>query len=293
MLNLNRLKNPIWTRSDNLRDPSVFKTKEGYHLFYSRFSNKDWSKPENWSIGHVFTKDFIIFDKDRDISPKGFASPGDVILWGGRYIIPYQAYPERPTKLCFSQSQDLILWSEPEFFMEEALELPWNQAQRTIDPTFVVDGDTLHCYFVGTDLINYSGHTNLIGHAVTKDTDLRKWDILSTDKPLIGVGKDAPDGVENVVVINRDNQWTMIYSEGLKNQHLAYAVSDDLYTWELKGRLEIEAQNWIATRYGAPFIWKEDDMWLMILMGEDAENNTAFGLLSSTDGLKWNMLQDK
>ncbi len=293
MLNLKNLKNPVWSRCDNLRDPSVYKTNEGYHLFYSRFSNKDWSKPENWSIGHVFTRDFVTFENDRDISPKGYASPGDVIFWGGRYILPYQSYPEKPTKLCFSQSEDLIHWSEPEFFMEEAVELPWNQAKRTIDPTFVVDGDTLHCYFVGTDLINYSGHTNLVGHAVTKDSQLRQWTILTVDEPLIGVGKDAPDGVENIVVIRQDNEWIMIYSEGLKNQHLATGKSKDLYAWNFEGKIEIEAQKWIETKYGAPFVWKEKDQWLMILMGENAENITTFGLLTSLDGVNWKMLPEK
>jgi sucrose-6-phosphate hydrolase SacC (GH32 family) len=293
MLNLNQLRNPVWKRSDNLRDPSVFKTNKGYHLFYSRYSNKDWSKPENWSIAQVFTKDFITFENDRDISPKGFASPGDVIFWGGRYLLPYQAYPEKPTKLCFSQSEDLISWSKPEFFLEEAVNIPWNQAQRTIDPTFVLDGDTLHCFFVGTDLVHYDGPTNLVGHAVTKDVNLRKWEILTLEEPLIGVGKNAPDGAETEVVIRQDGKWIMIYSEGLKKQHLAYALSDNLYTWELKGRIGIEPQTWTAAKYGAPFVWKEEDRWLMILMGEDAEQTTTFGLLHSKDGLNWTMLQER
>ncbi len=293
MLDLSKLKNPVWKRSDNLRDPSVYKTNEGYHLFYSRYSNKDWSKPENWSIGHAFTKDFMTFENDRDISPKGFASPGDLIFWGGSYILPYQSYPEKPTKLCFSRSSDLITWSAPEFFMEEAVDLPWNQARRTIDPTFILDNDTLHCFFVGTDFIHYSSQANLVGHAVTKDAQLRKWEILTVEEPLIGVGKDAPDGAENVVVLRQADKWVMIYSEGLINQHLAYALSDDLYKWEFKGKIEIESQTWISTRYGAPFVWKEDDRRLMILMGENAENETTFGLLHSDDGLNWKMLQEK
>lgn len=293
MIDLHQLGNPVWERSDNLRDPAVYKTKNGYHLFYSRFSNKDWSKPENWSIGHVFTKDFLTFGDDSDISPKGFASPGDLIFWNGQYILPYQSYPEKPTKLCLSRSTDLITWSKPEFFMEEAVTLPWNQAERTIDPTFVVDKDVLHCYFVGSDLIHYSGHTNLVGHAVTQDPELKKWDIFSFNEPLIGVSEDAPDGVENVTVFRSENRWAMIYSEGLRNQHLALALSDDLYSWEFKGRLPIPSQKWTATRYGAPFVWKDDDQWLMILMGEDADNRTTFGLLHSADGLHWEMLQEK
>jgi len=293
MINLNMLKNPIWTRSDNLRDPSVYKTEEGYHLFYSRYSNKDWSKPENWSIAHVFTTDFITFENDRDISPKGYASPGDVIFWGGRYILPYQSYPQRPTMLCFSQSTDLYNWSKPEFFLEEAAELPWNLEHRVIDPTFVINGDTLHCYFVGSDYKSYTDKTNLVGHAVTKDPDLRKWEIITVDKPLIGVGEDAPDGAENVAVFPSEDKWIMIYSEGLKNQHLAYAISDDLYNWEFKGKIHIPSQKWFYTRYGAPYVWKDDDKFFMILMGEDIQNRTTFGLLHSKDGINWSILSEK
>ena len=173
------------------------------------------------------------------------------------------------------------------------MDLPWNQAKRTIDPTFIQDNDTLHCYFVGSDMIHYSSQANLVGHAVTKDAQLREWEILTVEEPLIGVGKDAPDGAENVVVLRPADKWVMIYSEGLINQHLAYALSDDLCNWEFKGKIEIESQTWISTRYGAPFVWKEEDRWLMILMGENAENETTFGLLHSKDGLNWSLLQEK
>ena len=150
-MNIKELHNPVWKRSDNLRDPSVFKASDGYYLFYSRYSNNDWTRPENWSVACTFTRDFINFENDRDISGKGFASPGDVIQWNGKYILPYQSYPDVPTMLCYSLSEDLKNWSDPVFFLEEARELPWNQANRVIDPTFVTEGERLHCFFVGTD----------------------------------------------------------------------------------------------------------------------------------------------
>ena len=112
-MDLKRLTNPVWKRSDNLRDPAVYKTEEGYHLFYSRYSNKDWERPENWSIGYTFTKDFIHYENDRDISAKGFASPGDLIEWKGKYIFPHQSYPETPTMLCYSgllSSENGVNW---------------------------------------------------------------------------------------------------------------------------------------------------------------------------------------
>lgn len=253
-MDLKKLSNPIWKRSDNLRDPSVWKSADGYHLFYSRYSNNDWTKPENWSIAHVITKDFVTFEEDRDISAKGFASPGDVIRWKGKYILPYQSYPEVPTMLCYSTSDDLENWSKPVFFLEEAVHLPWNQANRVIDPTFVTEGERLHCFFVGTDRVHYASATNLVGHAYTDDPELKEWTITTVDSPLIGTCEDGPDGAENVTVFRNNNEWVMIYSEGLKSQHLAYITSKDLIHWGNKGKITIPEQSWMSTRYGAPYV---------------------------------------
>lgn len=293
MLNLKHIKNPILRRSDNLRDPSVYRTEMGYYLFYSRFSNKDWEKEENWSVACVFTRDFIRYEMDTDITPKGFASPGDLIFWNGRYILPLQSYPLKPTMLCYIESKDLVIWSKPKFFLEEVLDLPWNLGKRAIDPTFVVDGDTLHCYFVGSDDKNYSGHSNFIGHAVTIDNSLKKWEIQSKKEPLIGCSEHAPDGVENVAIFKNSVEWIMIYSEGLRKQHLAYAKSKDLYHWTLMGSIDIPHQKWVSKKYGAPYVWKEDKQWIMILMGQDDDDTTSFGLLTSQDGIMWKMLGDR
>ncbi len=291
-MDLKKLSNPIWKRSDNLRDPSVWKSADGYHLFYSRYSNNDWTKPENWSIAHVITKDFVTFEEDRDISAKGFASPGDVIRWKGKYILPYQSYPEVPTMLCYSTSDDLENWSKPVFFLEEAVHLPWNQANRVIDPTFVTEGERLHCFFVGTDRVHYASATNLVGHAYTDDPELKGWTITTVDSPLIGTCEDGPDGAENVTVFRNNNEWVMIYSEGLKSQHLAYITSKDLIHWGNKGKTTIPEQSWMSTRYGAPYVWKEDEYWVMILMGEDGNSHTTFGLLTSKDGIIWEALSE-
>ena len=291
-MDLKKLSNPIWKRSDNLRDPSVWKSADGYHLFYSRYSNNDWTKPENWSIAHVITKDFVTFEEDRDISAKGFASPGDVIRWKGKYILPYQSYPEVPTMLCYSTSDDLENWSKPVFFLEEAVHLPWNQANRVIDATFVTEGERLHCFFVGTDRVHYASATNLVGHAYTDDPELKGWTITTVDSPLIGTCEDGPDGAENVTVFRNNNEWVMIYSEGLKSQHLAYITSKDLIHWGNKGKITIPEQSWMSTRYGAPYVWKEDEYWVMILMGEDRNSHTTFGLLTSKDGIIWEALSE-
>ncbi len=284
------LHNPVWTSHDNLRDPSVLKVADGYRVFYSRLSGKNWGSPQSWAIAAVFTKDFVHFEDDRDISPKGHASPGDVVSWHGRFLLPYQSYPAKPTRLVFSESTDLKSWSPPKPFLIEALDLPWNDAKRVIDPTFVLDGDTLHCFFVGATM--KPAKANLLGHAVTRDPKLEKWEILSRDAPLLGRSDRAPDGVENVSVFRTGNHWTMIYSEGLAAQHLALATSTDLLTWKLVGPLEILRQKWMQHKYGAPFVWRDGAGWRMILMGENADGRTTFGLLSSPDGEHWTLLPE-
>lgn len=60
-MNIKELHNPVWKRSDNLRDPSVYKASDGYYLFYSRYSNNDWSRPENWSVAVYLYKRFYSF----------------------------------------------------------------------------------------------------------------------------------------------------------------------------------------------------------------------------------------
>lgn len=297
-LDLARLRNPVWTSVDNLRDPSVLKVPGGYRVFYSRLTttNGNWGDPRNWAVADVFTRDFIRFENDRDVSPKGHASPGDVVEWHGRFILPYQTYPSVPTQLCFSESPDLLTWSAPKPFVMDARFLPWNSLKRVIDPTLVLDGETLHCFFVGSaNVTNAAGKTlraNLLGHALTRDPKLEQWEILSTNAPLLGVSERAPDGVENVMVFRTGDRWTMIYSEGLADQHLALATSTDLRLWKPAGPIRIAPQKWMARKYGAPFVWREGDQWLMILMGQNAAGRTAFGLLASTDGRRWTPLPE-
>lgn len=295
-LDLASLRNPVWVSQDNLRDPSVLKTDDGYHLFYSRFSvgAGGWANPENWHVAEVVTKDFATFRGDRDVSPAGCASPGDVVRWHGRWILPYQTYPHKPTQLVFSVSTNLADWSPPRPFLPEALNLPWNALHRVIDPSLVIEGRILHCFFIGSanhlDARGKSVRANLMGHAVTDDPNLQKWEILTAERPLIGYSDAAPDGVENTMIFKTGGHWTMIYSEGLQAQHLALATSPDLMQWELRGPIEIPRQPWMSRKFGAPFVWRDGDRWLMILMGTDAQDRTTLGLLSSADGAHWEPL---
>lgn len=293
---LTGVMNPFWLRSDNHRDPFVLKTQDGYYLFYSRHVGPEWGGEERWAIARAFTRDFRNFSDDRDISPKGFASPGDVVQWHGRLVLPYQSYPLPPHRLCYALSGDAgRTWSDPVYFLDEARQLAWNLDRRLIDPAFVVDGDTLHCYFVGSSGWGGGGtRANLLGHATTRDPQLRDWTIHSMQQPLMGMSEFAPDGVENVVVFRPGNEWIMLLSEGLNEQHLAYATSPDLCRWTRGGRIDLPVQYWMRHRYGAPCVWREQDIWYMVLMGEETPQHRAFlGLLASRDGLNWMLAPER
>jgi sucrose-6-phosphate hydrolase SacC (GH32 family) len=246
----------------------------------------------------VFTKDFVNFEDDHDITPKGFAGPCNPVLWHGRYLLPYTSYPLAPSKLCYSESKDLEQWGKPIVFLDEARHVPWNTHKRAIDPTFVADGDTLHCFFIGSCWTETKGrHANLMGHAVTTDPELKEWKILTPGKPLIGRSKGPSssdyDGAENLTVFKTGNQWTMIYSEGLVHQHIAYAQSPDLTHWTLHGPVRLPVQNWMKRKHGGPLVWREKDYWVMILMGTAEDNRTRFGLLTSDNGVDWSPLPEK
>jgi sucrose-6-phosphate hydrolase SacC (GH32 family) len=100
----------------------------------------------------------------------------------------------------------------------------------------------------------------------------------------------VPDGAENIDVVRDGDHWLMIYSRGLKNQHLAYAVSTDLVAWTFKDDIAIDRQWWMERRYGAPSVWRGADRWWTPLMGEDAKAFARVGLLTSPDGVRWTVL---
>jgi len=287
------ITNPVLRLANNLRDPSVRRRTDGYDLFYTLYKGGDWNFSENWSVGCCFTRDFVSFSEHRKIAGPNFASPGDVVRWHGRWVLPFQSYPQRPQRLFYAESPDAEAWSEPKSFLDEALTLPWNTDGRAIDPSFVVNGDQLHCFFVGSDGLGTPQRANLLGHAVTRDPDLRSWTLLSVDTPLMGRDR-APDGVENVVVYRAGVQWIMMLSEGIEEQHLAMAASDDLLVWEPLGRVAISGQRWCSFRHGAPFVWQEQSCYYMILMGEeDPSHRSSLGLFRSPDGLRWQAYPDR
>ena len=282
-----------------------------YELYFTHFTGPHpeklftGSSTRHYSVRSVSTRDWRTFSAVRDVTPPGYVSPDAPVEWRGWSILAYQAYPDKAlggpqSGLFFSRrpagsAPGGAGWSQPRPFLREVLTLPWNRAHRAIDPTLIVDESTglLHCFFVGSAPFGRKrrgARANLLGHAMTNDTELKSWVVLTQAQPLIGTSREAPDGVENVAVFRAaGGGYAMIYSEGLASQHLARAISRDLTSWIKLGRLALPGtadaaatdgdargrttadddeagapsaaaggvQRWLGARYGAPYVWHE------------------------------------
>ena len=107
------MTNPILSHckgfQGSLRDPSVlFHGPEGgYTIFYTQVVGDEYYDPANWSVRAVHTMDFKHYTNDRAMTGHGFASPSEVIAFGGRWLWACQSYPG-PSKLFYFRFTKVI-----------------------------------------------------------------------------------------------------------------------------------------------------------------------------------------
>jgi hypothetical protein len=168
--------------------------------------------------------------------------------------------------------------------------------RRAIDPTCVVDGEVLHGFCVGSGATATPGqHAPMVGHAVSLDPSLHRWQVITRDAPRIGRSQavDNDAGAHHVTVFRAGDGWTLMDSEGVATQHRAWGRSPDVCRWKCKGALPLPAQRWMRRTPGAPCVWREGDGDVMMLMGTDAADGTTSGLLTSPDGVHWALLPEQ
>lgn len=271
---------------NHVRDPAVLVDNDMIHLFFTLYD----PEADTYHIGMNTTEDFIRFSDIALISPEGYASPGNVIRAGNKWVICYQQYREFPHYLCLSCSEDLKNWSKPVKIFNTGAENKWNIDKRVIDPYLVEWQGLFYCYYTGSTRWNKKSGHNLIGIARSRDLD--NWRDISVDKPVIGVDYpwEEPDGCENNCVIRHRNKWHMLYSASLTNQKIAYAVSDDLINWEKKGLCHVPDFKASAYHFGAPFIIEKltsSARFYMIYQGRAVNGHMSFLLLESDDLVNW------
>lgn len=282
-----RIANPVWSLPDkHLRDPAAVVVDGVVYLYFTYYD----PAARTWHIGMSTTRDFLEFAPIELVSPEGYASPGNVIRYDGKWVLCYQQYREFPHYLCLAFSDDLRTWSEPQRIFNTGPENTWNVDKRVIDPFIVENEGTFYCYYVGsTRWGKPSGH-NLIGVATSKD--LKTWTDATPEAPAIGVDFEweGPDGNENNYVLRREDRWFMLYSASLKNQKIAYAWSDDLIHWEKGGLCDVPVFDASATGFGAPILLEgitDNGKHYMLYQGRDLAGHMSFLLLESDDLIHW------
>ena len=119
------LTNPVFSLPGlSVRDPAAIWHEGVCYLYYTRHAG-DWEAGASWDVGMVATRDFGVFSEERVITPKGYASPGNVVRSGGEWIMPLQSYPW-PSEVALLRSRDLVNWSEPDHIVPADTGLGWD-----------------------------------------------------------------------------------------------------------------------------------------------------------------------
>lgn len=285
-----KIKNPVFSLTGlDVRDPAVIIKDNLAYLFFTLFD----PVKTTWHIAMVTTKDFVKFSPVSIVSPEGYASPGNIIRHGNKWVLCYQQYRSFPHYICLSYSENLTDWTVPKKIFNTNSENSWNSDGRVIDPYIVQHGGTFYCFYTGSTrlLSNGAGH-NIFGLAVS--TDLVHWQDKTAKRPLFSVEHDweEPDGNENncVVYDKSKRKWVMLYSASLVHQKIAYCESKDLINWEGRTLCNVPVFPSSSLRFGAPFIIEglsEEGLWTMIYQGESKDGHVSLLLLQSPDLINW------
>jgi len=283
------LKNPVFAIDGvSVRDPAAIWHDGVCYLYYTRHIG-GWGKAASWDIGVVATPDMREFTPERIITPRGYASPGNVVRVGNRWVMPIQSYPW-PSEIALMFSDDLVNWSEPKHVIPADTGPAWGAEHGPIDGWLFRYRERWHCAWVNT--LRGTDHRAFGIHA---SDDLVAWENLTPDGSFIDGGAyNDNGGVENCAILREGGVWHFFASVGMQPQHLAHVAGDDPF--ELppltpETELKLPEEPWCAHSQSAVFVddWREVcGRFAMIFHGLTASKGQAtFGLAFSDDLWKW------
>ena len=185
------------------------------------------------------------------LTPKGqrlnYSSPGNVIRYGGEWILCLQTYP-RPdykwgggvrwadgtARIFIMRSKDLIRWSPPELLRVKGPDVPVGKMGRMIDPYLIQDKDEpgkWWCFYKQN------------GVSMSWSYDLKDWTYFGSAK-----------SGENVCVLAGGDEYVLIHSPA---NGMGVKRSKDLRSWRDVGTPITLGQKrwpWAQTRLTAGFV---------------------------------------
>lgn len=235
MLNVNAIVDPVILRGDRAiayRDPAAHYHDGVFRVFHTQMHREEDDRYFAY-VGVTRSEDLVEWSEPEILTPHdqslNYSSPGNVIHYGGEWLICWQTYPtpeNQPTgdqtaRVYISRSIDLEAWSTPELLRVKGPDVPDVEMGRMIDPFLVEDRDQpgkWWCFYKQN------------GASLSYTLDFETW----TYSGHVGAG-------ENVCVLLDREEYVLIHSP--KNG-IGVKRSTDLREWRDEGLLALGQANW-------------------------------------------------
>ena len=241
------LPSPLLLRGDAThayRDPAVVYEQGQFHLFYTFNPPPDPDGKVYWYVAVSRSRDLRHWTEPCLLTPKdqsrNFSSPGNVIRWGGQWMLCLQTYPlpqlfatdpvrfaDDTARVFVMRSDDLVAWSEPELLRVKGPQVPVQKMGRMIDPFLLEDArepGKWWCFF------KQNGASRAWSH------DLVTW----TYDGHFAAG-------ENVCILRDGDEYVLFHSP---SNGIGVKRSSDLVHWRDAGLLVLGQPQWSWARQG-------------------------------------------
>ena len=234
MLDFRKPVSPILLKGDArtaYRDPAVYYHNGVFHIFFTLVETEADGTIYMY-LAKVTTPDLVNVSPVRKLTPrdrrKNFSSPGNVIVFNGRFHICCQTYCRENgekygndnSRIWVMESDDLENWEEPRMLRVKGDDVPFEEMGRMIDPYLIQAEDgAWFCFFKQN------------GVSFARSTDLVHWEF-----------KGSAECGENVCIIKDKDHYRLWYSP---HNGLGEKVSTDLIHWEDTGKnITLGQQYW-------------------------------------------------
>ena len=291
-VDLKALASPVLFRGDAAtayRDPAAIYHEGVVHLFFTLVRKE--------SDGNVYSytavsksRDLARWTAPRILTPRdrnlNFSSPGNVVRFGGRWVLCLQTYP-RPrgekygnatARIWTMRSDDLEQWDRPELLRVKGPDVPREKMGRMIDAYLLEDKDDpgkWWCFYKQN------------GAGMSHSRDLRTWTYF---------GRVAAG--ENVCVLVDGDEYVMFHSP---RNGIGVKRSSDLRQWKDGGLITLGQKGWpwARGRLTAGFVLDLRrrpgiGKYLMFFHGSGPEdertmfdNHASLGIAWSDDLVRW------
>ena len=226
-IDLARIPNTIFLKGDShiaYRDPAGHYHNGIFRVFHTQ-AHREKDGRCYWYLGVTESRDLTNWTEPRILTPKdanlNFCGPGNIIRFGGKWLLCLCSYIGRDARSFRMESDDLIHWQEPEIMLLRGPDVSREEMGRMIDPYFVQDKEDKQkwwCFYKQN------------GASISYTYDFKTWSYFG-----------RVDAGENSCVLVEGDEYILIHSPG---NGIGMKRSKDLRTWTDHGILTLGQEDW-------------------------------------------------